>query len=69
MRVLEPSGATVAIYKTDPPPAPTDARNEGTRMVGFEIRAPAGKAQRFVVQLVPGDVTAKENPTVPLAQW
>jgi hypothetical protein len=68
-RVLEPADATLAIYPTDPPPAPTDARNEGTRMLGFEIRAPAGKSQRLVVQLVPGDVSAKETAVVPLAQW
>ena len=69
LRVLEPVDAPLAIYPTDPPPAPTDARNEGTRMLGFEIRAPAGKSQRLIVQFVPSDVTARESPAVPLAQW
>lgn len=70
-RVLEPAGATLAIYPTDPPPAPTDARNEGTRMIGFEVRAAPRSQLRLVVQLVPGDVTAApvSGPAAPLATW
>jgi hypothetical protein len=68
-RVLEPVDAKLEIYPTDPPPAPTDARNEGTRMIGFKIRAAAGEAQRFMVQLVPGDVTATNAAATPLAHW
>lgn len=69
--VVEPAGATLAIYPTDPPPAPTDARNEGTRMIGFEVRAAPRSQQRFVVQLVPGDVTAApaSGPAAPLSTW
>ncbi len=68
-RVLEPAGAALKIYPTDPPPAPTDARNEGTRMIGFEISAPASQAQRIVVQLVPQSTRANDAPVTPLAQW
>jgi hypothetical protein len=68
-RVLEPANATLAVYPTDPPPAPTDARNPGTRMIGFEVRAPAQNAQRLVVQLVPADAIAIDEAIVPLDQW
>jgi hypothetical protein len=68
-RVLEPADARVVIYPTDPPPAPTDARNEGTCMIGFEVNPAAGASCRLVVQLVPGDVVAKSAPITPLAEW
>lgn len=68
--VLEPKGATLAIFPTDPPPAPTDARNEGTRMIGFETTAPANHGQRIVVQLVPESAARAEGtPIRPLAEW
>jgi hypothetical protein len=69
-RVLEPAGAQVKIYPTDPPPSSLDYRNPGTRMVGFEVQVPAGATRRLVVQLVPasaGGTTAAE--VVALAQW
>lgn len=67
-RVVEPAGAVVKIYPTDPPPAATDAPNPGTRMVGFEVAVGAGGAQRIVVQLVPRD--AGSVPAVrALADW
>jgi hypothetical protein len=67
-RVLEPAGAVVKIYPTDPPPAATDAPNPGTRMVGFEVAVGAGATQRIVVQLVPRD--AGSAPVVKaLAEW
>ncbi len=69
-RVLEPAGVKLAIYPTDPPPAATDARNEGTRMIGFEVRTPPGQARRLIVQLVPGDTNASDAPAAtPLADW
>jgi hypothetical protein len=68
-RVLEPAGAVVKLYPTDPPPAATDAPNPGTRMVGFEVAVGAGGAQRIVVQLVPRD-ERRSAPTVrALAEW
>lgn len=68
-RVLEPAGATVAVYPTDPPPSPNDARNEGTRMIGFEVEVPAGTSQRLVVQLMPDGPDTPPAPATPLAAW
>lgn len=69
-RVLEPAGAKVVTYKTDPPPSPLDAANPGTRMIGFEVQLPAGASQRIVVQLVPGSAAvAPPAPVVALDQW
>ena len=68
-RVAEPASAKLVIYPTDPPPAPTDARNPGTRILGFEITVPAGAAQRIVVRLVPASAKAESIVAQPLAQW
>jgi hypothetical protein len=68
-RVLEPADAGLKIYQTDPPPSSLDARNEGTRLIGFEVQVPAGKAQRVVVQLVPQSATEATTVVMPLAQW
>jgi hypothetical protein len=68
-RVLEPADAGLKIYQTDPPPSDLDARNEGTRMIGFEISVPAGSAQRLVVQLVPQSATVASTGVRPLAEW
>lgn len=67
--VVEPAGAVVKIYPTDPPPAATDARNPGTRMVGFEVAVSAGAAQRIVVQLVPRDEKVSAPTVTDLAAW
>ena len=69
LRVREPADATLAIYPTDPPPAPTDARNEGTRLIGFEVRPAARQTQPLVVDLIPGDVPLRESGVTPLAGW
>jgi hypothetical protein len=68
-RVLEPADAKLKIYPTDPPPSPLDAKNPGTRMLGFEVQVPAGGAQRLVVQLVPQTAAAAAVPVTPLAEW
>jgi hypothetical protein len=69
-RVLEPAGAVVKIYRTDPPPSKLDAKNPGTRMVGFEVQVPAGQTQRLVVQLVPQSAGAAPAAAItPLAEW
>ena len=69
-RVLEPTDAKLVIYPTDPPPTPVDARNEGTRMIGFEVVVPADQARRLVVQLVPsGAMPGAAAPVEPLANW
>lgn len=68
-RVLEPAGAVVKIYQTDPPPAATDARNPGTRMIGFEVAVNAGEAKRVVVQLVPRDEKSSSPSVQAFAEW
>ncbi len=68
-RVLEPAGATIKIYQTDPAPTAIDARNPGTRMIGFEVAVGAGAAQRIVVQLVPRDEKASAPAVTALAEW
>lgn len=67
--VLEPAGVELKIYPTDPPPGPLDVRNPGTRLLGFEVPVPAGKTQRLVVQLVPGDAPGSAAAIEPLAGW
>jgi hypothetical protein len=69
LRVLSPAGATVKLYQTDPPPGKFDARNEGTRMVGFEVRMPAASKQTLTVALVPGGKTDAPIRIRPLAEW
>lgn len=68
-RVLEPAGATLKIYHTDPPPSETDAPNPGTRMVGFEIEAPAGAPRRIVVHLIPHPASASAVVMQSLSAW
>ena len=68
-RVLEPASANLKIYATDPPPAATDARNEGTRLLGFEVSVSAGQPQRVVVQLVPDGSLDSSVAVEPLANW
>ena len=68
-RVLEPADAAVKIYQTDPPPTALDARNDGTRLIGFEVKVPAGRAQRVVVELVPQSAKSSGAAVEPLAQW
>ncbi len=68
-RVLEPAGAVVKIYPTDPPPAATDARNPGTRMIGFEVAVNAGQRQRIVVELVPRGAGTEALKVESLAEW
>lgn len=68
IRVVEPAGAEVRVYSTDPP-APTDEPNPGTRLVGFEITAPAGTLGRIVVHLAPGAAAAAAPRVRPLREW
>lgn len=68
-RVVEPAGTQLKIYATDPPPAPTDAPNPGTRMLGFELEAPAGVARRIVVRLTPATAKGDQLEVQPLAKW
>ncbi len=69
LHVLEPAHATLEIYPTNPPPAETDAPNEGTRMIGFRVKLAGEQPQRIVVQLSPSE-NATKSPTIqPLAAW
>jgi hypothetical protein len=68
-RVLEPAAAQLKVLPTDPPPGRLDARNPGTRMLGFEVQVPAGQAQRVVVELVPRNQPGEPPAIVPLAAW
>ena len=68
-RVLEPANVPVKIYLTEPPPALTDARNEGTRMIGFEVTAAPEQSQRIIVQLIPATTATTVAPVQPLAAW
>ncbi|MCX7009954.1 MAG: heparinase II/III family protein [Kiritimatiellaeota bacterium] len=69
LRVLSPAGAVIRLYPTDPPPGKYDARNEGTRMVGFEVTLPAAGKQTLTVALIPGGKTDLPIPLKPLANW
>jgi hypothetical protein len=68
-RVLEPAGAQLKVLQTDPPPSRLDARNPGTRMLGFEVQVPAGQAQRIVVELVPRNQAGPIGAVQPLQEW
>jgi hypothetical protein len=68
-RVVEPADAVLRVYPTDPPPAATDAPNPGTRILGFEVQAPAGAARRIVVQLVPQSAKAGAVTPRTLSEW
>lgn len=68
-RILSPSDAMPVVYPTDPPPSPIDAPNPGTRMIGFEIAAPANHSGRLVVELIPGDAPSAPARITPLAEW
>jgi hypothetical protein len=68
-RVVEPAGIELRIYPTDPPPSANDARNEGTRLLGFEVAVTARQLQRIVVHLAPGGAPAQPPVVKPLAEW
>ncbi|MCX6954683.1 MAG: heparinase II/III family protein [Verrucomicrobia bacterium] len=68
-RVLEPTGAALKIIPLDPPPAATDARNEGMRQIAFEVAVGAGGARRIVVQLAPGAGPVNAPAVQALAEW
>jgi hypothetical protein len=69
LRVLEPAGASLKLYPTDPPPSKHDAPNPGTRMVGFETPLEPGAAARLAVWLVPGAAPADPPSLQPLESW
>jgi hypothetical protein len=68
-RVLEPASTVLKIFQTDPPPASTDARNEGTRQIGFELDLGVGERTRLVVQLALEGTPSTPIRIEPLASW
>lgn len=68
-QVVEPAGAALRIYSTDPPPAETDAPNPGTRILGFEITAAPGEAQRIAVHLALEPAPPAAADLRPLSRW
>ncbi len=68
-QVIEPASAILEIFPTDPPPAATDARNEGTRMLGFSVGVSTDQFQRIVVRLAPEGAPDSSPPSTPLAEW
>jgi hypothetical protein len=69
LRVLEPAGATLEVFPTDPPPSQTDAANPGTRQVGFRVAAGPRASIRLVVQLEPGGPRPPPETVRPLRAW
>jgi hypothetical protein len=69
LRVLEPAGATLEVFPTDPPPSQTDAANPGTRQVGFRVTALPRTSIRLVVQLEPGGPRPQPETVRPLRAW
>lgn len=67
-QVIEPLGATLRLFSTDPP-SPTDAPNPGTRLLGFNVETPGGAASRVIVQLIPQSARAAKVEPRPLASW
>jgi len=67
-RVLEPAGARVETYATEPPAA-YEPSNEGARLVGFTTNLDAGAEARLVVALAPGDYDGPPPPIEALADW
>lgn len=68
LRVLEPKDAQLETYSTNPPAA-YDAKNPGTRMVGFKVKLGAAESKRLIVTLSPGATTGKTPELKPLAEW
>ena len=70
LSVIEPKGAQVEIFQSDPPPNDYDCPNPGTRMVGFSVKLKPNESTRIVVLLAPNSIRKVEELTVnPLATW
>ena len=69
LSVIEPEGATVEIFQSDPPPNAYDASNPGTRMVGFYVNLEPNESTRIVVLLDPNSGETEELTVHPLADW
>jgi len=69
LSVIEPEGAQLEIFQSDPPPNDWDASNPGTRMVGFNVNLETNEFTRIVVLLDPNSGETEELTVSPLADW
>ncbi len=69
LRVLSPAGVTWRTFETANPPAPHDAPNPGTRMLGFYVKLPARTRTRITVLLTPGAQDDANLAISPLQDW
>ncbi|WP_080053726.1 heparinase II/III domain-containing protein [Spirosoma aerolatum] len=67
--VVEPAGATLKTWSTDPPNE-YDAANPGTIRVGFDVTLPANSKTALTVRLLPEKAANRSKSSAqPLAQW
>lgn len=69
LRVLSPKDAQLEIYETESPPRDYDAKNTGTRMIGFTTEVDAGSRETLVVHIQPGKPSDEIPPIAPLEKW
>ncbi|GAB4031412.1 heparinase II/III domain-containing protein [Spirosoma gilvum] len=68
LEVVEPTGATLKTWSTDPP-QDYDATNPGTTRIGFEVALPANSKTALTVRLLPEKAANAKTASQPLAQW
>ena len=69
LRVVEPSGAIIKTWSTKPT-KDYEAQNNGTSLVGFEVKLPKNTKNSLTVLMVPknkNEITIKKNS--PLQNW
>lgn len=69
LRVLSPAGARLAVFDTENPPRDFDAKNPGTRMIGFEVELAPGAAETLAVFIQPGESSGEPPAIAPVAAW
>jgi len=63
LRIARPDGAEWKLFETAKPPKEWDSPNPGTRMVGFEAKAPASGELEILVLLTPASETPQDLPS------
>jgi hypothetical protein len=58
IRVETPAETALTTYDSETPPNEWDTPNRGTRMVGFEVTAPATGPVELLVVLTPGSLAS-----------
>ena len=69
LRVLAPERARLEIYETENPPRDYDARNPGTRMIGFTCKVSGSAVDTLAVFLQPGETPDQVPVLMPLEDW